>query len=655
MRAVSLALVAVVAASISATTAVAQETLTPELLWQMRRVGAPVVSPDGTHLAYTVRTYDLEANRGVSHVYLLDLPAGGAPRQLTSAGSNFDLHWLDDDRLAFLSSRSGSVQAHVLDLRGGEAVQVTSHEGGIANLKPSPDGKWLAFTADVRMRPTLQEQYPDLPHAEARIYDDLMVRHWDQWNEGTFSHLFVVAAEPGAEARDLMEGEPYDTPLEPFGGGEQIAWSPDSTHLCYTAKKVDDPEVSTNSDLYLVSRDGGEAENLTADNEGYDTEPVFSPDGKWLAWHSMARAGFESDQNRLMVMDFADRTGARHVHAGTGESVHGTVWARDGSGVYYTVDTQGTTQVHHSTLDGQVRSVTEDRWHFGGLAVGRDALYALRQQTERPYEIVRLPLQGEATEGEPITDENRDIYADLELPNVQERRFQATDGKEIHSWVIYPPDFDPAKKWPLLLYCQGGPQGQVGQWFSYRWNFHLMAAQGYIVLAVNRRGLPGFVRDWNDQISGDWGGQAMQDLLSAFDAMVQEPYVDPTKTGAVGASFGGYTVYWMMGNAGDRFSTMIAHCGVFNLESMYLSTEELFFVNWDLGGPFWRSPEVAEDYERFSPHTKIRNWKTPLLVVHGQRDYRVPFEQGLQAFQAAQIQGVPSRLLYFPDEGHWVL
>lgn len=637
---------------LSSVAAVAQERLTPELLWKLRRVGAPAVSPSGEHVLYSVRTYDLEANSGQSHLYLRTA-LGGAAVQLTRSGSNFDAHWLSDGSIVFLSTRSGDVQAHVLELGGGEARQVTHHAGGIANLRPSPDGKWLAFTAEVRTQPTLLDQFPDLPAAEARIYDDLMVRHWDQWNDGTSSHLFVVSID-GGEATDLMAGEAVDTPLKPFGGGEQIAWAPDSERLCYTAKRVPEPQVSTNSDLYMVPRAGGEHVNLTGDNPGYDTEPVFSPDGRWLAYHSMPRAGFESDRNRLMLLDLENGE-SRHVHEGTEVSVHGTQWARDGSGLYFTVDTQGTTQVMHSTLDGVVRPVTRGRWQFGGVAVGSDRLFALRSQTERPFEIVTLPSEGEPTEGTALTDENGPIYATLKLPQVQERRFEATDGKEIHSWVVYPPDFDPAKKWPMLLYCQGGPQSQVGQWFSFRWNFHLMAAQGYIVLAVNRRGLPGFGQEWNDSISRDWGGQCMQDLLSACDAMQEEPYVDASKTGAVGASFGGYTIYWLMGHGGDRFASMISHCGVFNLRSMYLSTEELFFVNWDLGGPYWESPEIAADYDRFSPNMAVQNWKTPLLVVHGQRDYRVPFEQGLQAFQAAQIQGVPSRLLYFPDEGHWVL
>jgi dipeptidyl aminopeptidase/acylaminoacyl peptidase len=272
---------------------------------------------------------------------------------------------------------------------------------------------------------------------------------------------------------------------------------------------------------------------------------------------------------------------------------------------------------------------------------------------KRPRELAILSMDDAAVRM--VTDVNADHYADLALPRVEERWVEATDGKKIHCWVIYPPDFDPEKKYPLLTYCQGGPQGQIGQWFSYRWNFHLMAAQGYVVVAPNRRGLPGFGREWNDQISTDWGGQAMKDILSATDSMLAEPYVDEERVGAVGASFGGYTVYWLMGNGGERFSAMIAHCGVFNLESMYGSTEELFFVNHDLGGPYWKSQSIQDEYDRFSPHNYVGKWKTPLLVVHGQKDFRVPVTQGMEAFTAAQVQGVPSRFLYFPEEGHWVL
>ncbi|MEL6908225.1 MAG: S9 family peptidase, partial [Planctomycetota bacterium] len=388
---------------------------------------------------------------------------------------------------------------------------------------------------------------------------------------------------------------------------------------------------------------------------GYDNDPAFSPDGTKLAWHSMERAGFESDRNRILVLDLASDEVSEPT-AGLDQTVHGATWTEGGDAFVFASEWRGTNQLFRLPLAGGAPAqLTEGQMNFGLVSLlpgGRAALVSAMDM-KRPRELHVLDLGSKGLRA--LTDVNAEHYADLALPTVEERWVEATDGKSIHCWVIKPPGFDPEKKYPLITYCQGGPQGQIGQWFSFRWNFHLMAAQGYVIVAPNRRGLPGFGRAWNDQISGDWGGQAMQDILSATDSMLAEPWVDNERTAAVGASFGGYTVYWLMGNAEDRFDAMIAHCGVFNLESMYGSTEELFFVNHDLGGPYWTSQSLQEKYDRFSPHRFVGQWKTPLLVVHGQRDFRVPVTQGIEAFQAAQIQGVPSRFLYFPDEGHWVL
>ena len=373
----------------------------------------------------------------------------------------------------------------------------------------------------------------------------------------------------------------------------------------------------------------------------------------------MERNGYESDQNRLFVRAWPP--GADPVRVDRWDGTVGSFsWLPDSSGFLVEADWRGTHQVFRLPLegDGVPAAVTSGRWHFASAVPLPDGsgFVALRQQSERPHELVEVPLSGEPVEGELRTDVNGAVYADLELPSVEERWFDATDGEKVHAWVIKPPGFDPQKRYPMLLYCQGGPQSQVGQWFSYRWNFHLMAARGYVVLAVNRRGLPGFGTAWNEAISRDWGGQAMQDLLAATDAMIAEPWIDPRRVGAVGASYGGYTVYWLMGHdQPDRFAAMVAHCGVFNLESMYLSTEELFFANWDLGGPYWGDDRTRADYERFSPHRFVQDWDTPLLVIHGQQDFRVPLEQGLQAFTGAQVRGVPSRFVYFPGESHWVL
>ena len=650
-------LVAAVIATLA--TVGAQNRLTPEMLWRLNRVSDPRVSIDGKFLLYTVRRYDLKANTGRSQIHLLNLQ-NGRDMQVTEEGSNWSARWapVGSNTMAFVSTRSGSTQIHIMDLKSRRVRQVTAQSGGVSNIAWSPAGTHLSYTASVRLDAGIGAMYPDLPKANARIFDDLLIRHWDEWKDGSYSHLFVVSSK-GGKAVDLMPDQKVDTPLKPFGGGEQIAWSADGKELAYTAKIVDAPEESTDSSVFVVGIDGENRKNITPNRPGYDTEPRYSPDGKYIAWNSMVRAGFESDRNRLMLYD--RETGKiRELTVGFDQSVGDVVWRSDSTSLCFTSDTMGTHQVYavgigSADTDKPV-AITKGRFHFGSLVAGPGkTVYGTRMQMERPNEIVEIDGM-EAGSGKMLTDANAEQFKPLLLPTTEAKWFDATDGKKIHSWVIYPPGFDKTKKYPMLLYCQGGPQSQVGQWFSFRWNFHLMAAQGYVVLAVNRRGLPGFGQAWNDEISRDWGGQAMKDLLVATDAMQKEPYIDAKRTGAVGASFGGYTIYWLMGNdKAERFKAMIAHCGVFNLESMYLSTEELFFVNWDLGGPYWRSPEVARDYKRFSPNRFIGNWKTPLLVIHGQKDYRVPVEQGIQAFTAAQLQGVPSRFLYFPEEGHWVL
>jgi len=627
----------------------AQKVLTPELLNSLGRVGSLTLAPDGKHLLFTVSTPDLAANRGTTELFLLNLtepgraPArvgpGRSPRWLRGGAA---FAWLADDAIQVRSLyEDGPDRAIALD-------------GPVANLHFAPTGDRFAFTRNVKLEELVTDRYPDLPEANARAYDDLLIRHWDRWHDGTFSHLFVQSVD-AATSEDLMAEEKVHTPLQPFGGAEQIAWSPDGKELCYTARRVPDPEASTDSSLWLVSADGGQHENITEGMPGYDLEPRYSPDGRWIAFSSMERAGFEADRVRQVIHD---RNSGRNAELlqGFDASPHDVTWSPDSQRLFFTVDVQGTTQVYTTSLrEPAAAPVTEGRHRLSAIQVTPDGrtIYCMRTTTERAAEVVKVDVATGAITA--VTDVNGAAYEGMDLPQVDAEWFEATDGKKIHAWIVKPPNFDPKKKYPMLLYCQGGPQSMVGQWFSYRWNFHLMAAQGYVVAAVNRRGLPGFGQAWNDQISGDWGGQAMADLLTVCDAVRARDYVDEDRVAAVGASFGGYSVYWLMGNGGDRFACMISHCGVFNLESMYLATEELFFVNWDLGGPFWISPQVADTYRKFSPHRYVQNWKTPLLVIHGERDYRVPYDQGLQAFTAAQVQGVPSRILVFPDEGHWVL
>ena len=457
-----------------------------------------------------------------------------------------------------------------------------------------------------------------------------------------------------------MAGRKADCPVPPFGGTEQFNWSPDGTEIAFTMKDVEKWEESTNSDVYVIASDGsGELTNVSKDGLGYDNNPVYSPNGKLLAFSSMERAGFESDRNRILVHN-RNRGTTREITKGLDQNANGPVWKSDSKSMIFDSERDGTTQLFEITIKGQTLKQLTDgwyNWHFFGEIPSADplnsSLLVSRTSMLRPAELYTVS-KGKETK---LTGINDAIFENLELPTIEQRFVKASDGKSIQCWVINPPGFDPKsdKKWPMLTYCQGGPQGQIGQWFSYRWNFHLMAANGYVVVAPNRRGLPGFGREWNDQISGDWGGQAMKDILSATDSMTAETFIDKDHVAAIGASFGGYTVYWLMGNSADRFCSMIAHCGVFNLESMYGSTEELFFVNWDLGGPYWKNEEVLSKYQKFSPHRFVQEWTTPLLVIHGQKDFRVPVTQGMEAFTAAQVQDVPSRFLYFPEEGHWIM
>ena len=656
--------------------------MTPELLWKLGRLGEAVVSPDSAQIAYTVRRYELAENEGHSDLHVMDVSGSEDKALLQGWNSIGSLHWMstqNGDRLFFEGTLATpeaegddegdgeneedepTNQAWSLDIKTKSLIQLTTYEDGIANLKVAPGGAKLAFTRDVKLDQEPNEIYPDLPEADARIIDQLMFRHWNSWHDYKYKHLHVSSIGPDGvvgEAVDLMKGIKADCPVPPFGGIEQFDWSPDGLEIAFTMKLVDDWAESTNSDVFLIPADGSsEARNISEQGQGYDNNPTYSPDGKYVAYNSMERAGFESDRNRIILFDRS--TGeSSELTSGLDQNANGPVWMPDSSALVFESERDGTNQLFRMPVEkGTAVPITKGRynWHIFDFIDGGKTALTSRTSMLRPAELFTKSVE-DCTD-KMVTGINDEIYANLELPKIEERFVEATDGKKIQSWVIYPPDFDAeaAKKWPMLTYCQGGPQGQIGQWFSYRWNFHLMAANDYIIVAPNRRGLPGFGRQWNDQISGDWGGQAMKDILSATDSMTAEPYVDEDRVAAVGASFGGYTVYWLMGNHNDRFCAMIAHCGVFNLESMYGSTEELFFVNWDMGGPYWKNEEVFEAYQKFSPHRFVAKWQTPLMVIHGEKDFRVPVTQGIEAFTAAQVQDVPSRFLYFPDEGHWVL
>jgi len=671
--------------------------MTPELLWQLGRLGDVAVSANGSQIAYTVKRYSLEADSGVTRLHLIDIESGNDTVVSEDWKSIGALQWQvtgTQERLYFEGQKTPSessaepqnastdppsdeeetvadthsTQAWYLNIEGMNIVQVTSIKDGIANLKIFPDGTRIAFTAGVKMKNEVKEIYPDLPKADARIIDSLMYRHWNAWDDFKFSHLHI--AELNSEgysgpAIDLMEGIEADCPVGPFGGSEQFAVSPDGSEIAFTMKNITDGTQwaqSTDSNVYVIcTQAGGQPKIISKDMTGYDRNPVYSPNGKHIAFNSMERAGFESDRARVMVFD---RETAQTYEATNGldQNAHHTIWSSDSKSIIFNSETGGTQQIYQleigqtATNPPALQALSSGRFHWSivDVADGDLKIYAKRADMLRPDELFVLHTHDGSASA--ITTINDEIYEAIQLPTIEERFVEATDGKKIHTWVIHPVGFDPSasQKWPMLLYCQGGPQAQVGQSFSWRWNFHLMASQGYVIAAPNRRGLPGFGQQWNDEISGDWGGQAMKDLLSVSDDVSAEPYVDQEKVAAVGASFGGYSIYWLMGHHKDRFNAMIAHCGVFNLESMYGSTEELFFINWDMGGPYWASAELKHKYQRFSPHQFVKNWDTPLLVIHGQQDFRVPVTQGMEAFTVAQVQNVPSRFLYFPEEGHWV-
>ncbi len=630
--------------------------MSPETLWAFGRISDVQVSPDGRMILYGVTHYDLAENKGTRDLYVLPL-AGGDPVNITRSDvSESGAAWRPDGRrIGFLRSVDGSTQLFEMDPDGDNVRQLTKVEGGITGFGYAPDMAHIYYTARVKVRETPHDRYPDLGKANAYIADDLMYRHWDRWHDGTFSHVFVTPYSEDRidEGLDIMEGEPWDSPLPPFGGSSQISWSSDGQYLAYTAKKKEGIEwtTSTNADIYLYHLATGSTENLTPFNEGYDRNPVFSPDGRLMAWESMETPGFESDKNRIMVMDLASRTHRDYSH-GFDQSSSGFAFSADSKTLYFVSGIHATYQLYSLDLEsGEIEQLTHGHHNYQSLAPAGNYLVGQKMSMSMPTEIFRVNT--DSREEVQLSFVNKEILDQTAMGQVEERWVKTTDDKDMLVWVIYPPNFDPSREYPALLYCGGGPQSAVSQFFSYRWNFQIMAANDYIVVAPNRRGLPTFGQEWNDQISLDYGGQNMLDYMSAIDAVKQEPYVDEDRLGAVGASYGGYSVFWLAGNHDGRFSAFISHCGLFNLESWYGTTEEMFFANHDIGGAYWEDPR-PHSYD-FSPHLHVHRWDTPMLVIHGAKDYRVPYGEGLQAFNAAQLQGVPSRLLFFPDENHWVL
>ncbi len=638
-----------------------QNKMSQELLWKLGRVSGEAVSSDGSLLIYGVTRYDLESNQGNRNLHVLDMKSGESTQLTQMSGSEYNAVFLNGDKtVGFLN---GGTWFEV-PVAGGLPKQLD--ESGIkrSNVKLNSAGTHAIYTSQVKTGKTTSDRYPELTKADAYIYDELMYRHWDHWSDDMSSHIFVGQYKGGTISGeiDLMEGEPYDTPMQPFGGSDDLTWSPDGQHIAYVSKKMPNNAyaTSTNSDIYLYDVALMETRNVTEGMTGYDMHPSWSPDGKWLTFTSMDEDGYESDKNDIVLMNIESGQ-TYNLTEGWDNTVSSYVWGTSGNSIYFTAAVNATYQVFEITVNNNpsknsasdIRAISSGNHNINQI-IGetKNSIIVSKQDMNHASELFSLAKKdGELTQ---LTHVNDPIYENLSLSKIEKRTIQTTDGKDMLTWVIYPPDFDPKKTYPTLLYCQGGPQSAVSQFYSFRWNFQLMAAKGYIIVAPNRRGLPSFGVAWNEAISGDWGGQPIKDYLSAIDEVSEEPYADEDRLGAVGASYGGYSVYMLAGVHQNRFKTFISHCGLYNLESWYGSTEELFFANKDIGGPYWMS-SPPKSYELFSPHKFAQNWNTPMLVIHGGKDFRVPYTQGLEAYQAAQLNNVKSRLLFFPNEGHWVL
>ena len=643
---------------------------TPEALWAMGRIGDVSVSPTGEQIAYSVAYYSVEQNRSNRELFVIS--ADGKTRtQLTR--DNFQQSqptWIKQgSRIAYLSNEGGSSQVWEMTPDGQNRRQLTHFDGDIEGFAFSPDESQLLFISQVKTVKSTADLYPDLPLASGVIVNDLMYKHWDEWTT-TAPHPFVAPFDGNSagQAKDILEGLPYESPMKPFGGIEQLAWSPKGDKIAFTCRMKTGLAyaVSTDSDIYEYDLASGQYVNLCKPSEaeanqfmGYDTNPQYSPDGRYLAWQSMEREGYEADLNRLFIMDRA--TGEkRFVSKSFQSNVDSFLWNSDSKSIYFLGIWHGLEQIYYLHLDQteendptacRVELISSEVADYASLALAGEDLIVKRHSMSMGDEIYRL-----GKEEVQLTFENEHIYKQVDMGQVEARWQTTTDGKQMLSWVIYPPHFDPSKKYPTLLFCEGGPQSPVSQFWSYRWNFQVMAAQGYIIIAPNRRGLPGFGVEWNEQISGDYGGQCMKDYFTAIDDLCRESYVDRDRLGCVGASFGGFSVYWLAGHHDKRFKAFIAHDGIFNMEMQYLETEEKWFANWDMGGAYWEKQNaVAQRTFANSPHRFVDRWDTPILCIHGEKDYRILPNQAMAAFDAAIMRGVPAQLLIYPDENHWVL
>lgn len=627
----------------------AQQLMTPEILWTLKKVGVQAVSPDQSSLIYKVGQVDLKTEKTKNENYFLNVINNQSSK--IDLGKKALVQWdknglyAQEGEKIYLSKDSGKTWTEFYTI--GEAD----------NIVISPDGKKIAFSKQVLVEKLMgKDKYADTPKTTAQVYTDLNHRHWDYFNEGKYNHVFVVNTSSSVDsAKDLLEGKTWDSPQRPFGGAEDFVFSPDSSKLLYVTKPKSGKEysTSTNTDIFAYDLASATTKNLTEGMMGYDVNPKFSPDGKWLLWQSMEHEGYEADKNDIVVMDW--KTGAKSNMTGNwDESVTGTTfWSSDSKSIYFNAAFRGTVQLFSVDLkNAKVSQITKGNFDVSDIfAEGKKSLLVSKTDINHGAELFSVNLKnGELSQ---VTDVNKDTYAKLAQGKSELKMVKTSDGKEMGVWFHYPPNFDPNKKYPTLLYCQGGPQSGLTQFFSTRWNFALMAANGYIVVAPNRRGMPGWGTKWNEEISRDWGGQPMRDYLAATDYAKTLPYVDSERVAAVGASYGGYSVFMLAGIHENRFKTFIAHDGLFDMKSWYLTTEELWFANWDLGSP-WEKP-LPKAYTEFNPSNFVEKWNKPIMIIQGGIDFRVPYEQGQEAFQSAKLRGLKSKLVYFPNENHWVL
>ena len=632
--------------------------MTPEMMLSLARVGASSLSPDGKTIVYSVGFPNIKENKIRTELFSI-ASNGSGRRQLTQGIAGLHgARWIQQGRrISYISSESGEPQVWTMASDGTDRKQVTRIEGGLSDYLFSPDETKLAYIKEIPFGKSTKEVYPDLPKATGRIVTDLMYKHWDEWVE-TIPHIFIasVGNEPITSGKDILEGEPYEAPTKPFGGSEELSWSPDGKTLAYSSRKKTGLEysLSTNTDIYLYDLASGSTRNITEGNGGYDTHPRFSPDGSKISWISMERDGYEADLKRLFIQEL--KTGKKtFLTDGFEYDVDETVWSPDSKSIFFLATKHAEAQLWELTLKGRkIRQITTGMHDYTSLDLQAGKLLAGRQSYTLPTDLYLVdPKTGRADQ---LTHENKETLDRLSPISVEKRWVKTTDGGNMLVWVILPPNFDKTKKYPALLFCQGGPQSAVSQFFSYRWNMRLMAEQGYIVIAPNRHGVPSFGKAWNEQISGDYSGQNIQDYLTAVDEVKKEPWVDADRLGCVGASYGGYSVFYLAGVHQKRFKAFIAHAGIFNLEMQYMTTEEMWFANWDMGGAPWEKDNaVAQRTFANSPHKLVGNWDTPILVIHGERDYRILAGQGMAAFNAAKLRGIPAELLIYPDENHWIL